>query len=259
MQPSLPNIDSTMLRVPPVFPTVRIMPVCDFSSRGSMRDKEYLVQADVRVERVDVVAQHPDVNEGDSTSSDGRSDDDIRRRLVATCVEAAWCQCQSGAGGGCHHVCQLLQLVRLLQLTEHELETWDPDSPTSVACQWILRHCGGGRNTEFDIFNGATVREVVGELRTLRDPKRVPFGGGGDDVPSTRGVVAMDRRTEFSSHPDHGKWASAREDFDGGESMSHAQWDMLSRFIDGERVPGAGGSPSLAVDVLRPRLRREST
>lgn len=125
--------------------------------------------------------------------------------------------------------------------------------------QWILRHCEGGRNTEFDMFNGATVREVVGELRTLRDPKRVPFEGGGDDVPNTRGVVAMDRRTEFGSHPDHGKWASAREDFDDGESMSHAQWDMMSRFIDGERDPGAAGNTSLAVDVLSPRLRREST
>ena len=36
-------------------------------------------------------------------------------------------------GGGCHHVCQLLQLARLLQLTEVELSQWNPLSPNSVA------------------------------------------------------------------------------------------------------------------------------
>lgn len=79
-----------------------------------MRDKTYLVQADLNVERVD------DVRPALESDEEG-----VVQRLVATGVQRAWCECQSGAGGGCHHCCQLLQLVRLLQLTERDLETWD--------------------------------------------------------------------------------------------------------------------------------------
>lgn len=119
-----------------------------------MKDVEYLVKADVRVERVDVVS-------GPSGGGESDGSEATARRLVATAVVAAWCECTSGAAGGCHHVCQALHLARLLRLTEHELETWDPESPTSRACQWILEHCGGRRGTEFDIFHRATVKEIA--------------------------------------------------------------------------------------------------
>ena len=47
---------------------------------------------------------------------------DDRSRLVATEVADAICTCVVGLTSGCHHVCQLLlQLVRLLQMTNIEL------------------------------------------------------------------------------------------------------------------------------------------
>lgn len=96
---------------------------------------------------------------------------------MATAVIAAWCQCRSGTAGGCHHVSQLLQLARLLELSENELEMWDPDSPTSVACKWMLKHCRAKRGTESDIFRHATGNQVAVALRQVRDPKRVTLGG----------------------------------------------------------------------------------
>lgn len=139
-----------------------------------------MVKADVCVERVewDSSEGDPDHESAGDSSHGGRSTGALVR-LVATSVIAASCQCQSGAGGGCHHVCQLLQLVRLLQLTERELLTWDPASPTSVACRWILNNCGGGRGSEDDVFRNKPLTLVAEEIRKLRDPKRVPLPGGG--------------------------------------------------------------------------------
>lgn len=155
-------------------------------------------------------------------------------------------------------MCMALHLVRLLQLTEHELEAWDPKSPTSVACQWILENCRGRRGTEFDVFKGATVKDIAVKLRQLRDPKRAPLEGGVGEEVKTQGVVAMDRRGEFSSHPNYGRWASARQHFDEGKSLSRAQWDLLSTFVDEERVADKGGDESMAVDALQPRVRPHS-
>lgn len=75
----------------------------------------------------------------------------------------------------------------------------------------------------------------------------------------TAGVVAMDRRSDFSSHPDHGSWTGARQHFDDGKTLSHAQWDALSTFVDGERVTDDEGNDSMAVDVLLPRLRLDDS
>lgn len=211
-----------------------------------MRDKTYTVQADLKVERV----------EG-GESAFGGDEAEVVQRLVATRVQRAWCQYQSGAGGGCHHCCQLLQLVRLLQLTEHELETWNPMLPTSVACKWILKNCGGRRG-DSDIFHRKPVAEVAHTLRTLRDPKRKTLTGGEKEPAHTKGVVAMDRRNEYSSHPDHGKWAGRRQHFDEGISYSATQWAKLSRFVDGERVRKGREDTRMAVDFLRPMVRPES-
>lgn len=226
---------------------------------GSMRsDKVYLVQADINVERVNVASPGCDViHPSDYISTDEVASKEPKVRLVATAVLAAWCQCQSGAGGGCHHCCQLLHLLRLLQLTERELETCNPDSPTSVACQWILRH-HGGRGTEFDQFHLKTLAEVAAVVRTLRDPKRVPFTGGVGEEPKTKGVVAMDRRADFSSHPDHGEWADARQHFDEGKTINREEWDLLKTFADGERVETEWGGDRVALDVLPTRIRPDS-
>lgn len=68
----------------------------------------------------------------------------------------------------------------------------------------------------------------------------------------------MNRRADFSAHPAHGKWASAREHFDEGETLSERQWLMLSKFVDGERVVGAGGDDRVVIDVLPPIVRPDS-
>lgn len=215
-----------------------------------MHDVEYKVQAAVRVERVDMLPEEPE----DGVSSDNNSDAAPTTRLVATDVIAAWCECQSGRGGGCHHVCQILQLTRLLSLTDAQLKMWNPDSPTSRACKWIRQNCGVRRGTESDFFHLAPLIDIAVYLRQLRDPKKVALAGGEDEAAKTAGVVAMDRRRDFSSHPDHGVWAEAHGHFQEGKSLSRRQWDLLSKFVDGERVRDKRGT-TMAVDVLPPRVR----
>ena len=85
------------------------------------------------------------------------------------------------------------------------------------------------------------------------------LGVGDPDVPKTRGVVAMDRRNDFSSHPSYGAWADTDRHFQEGASLSRRQWELLSEFVDGERVEDRRGDDRIALDVLPPRLRPDST
>ena len=213
-----------------------------------MRKVQYEVNAAIQVGR-------GLATKGSNAPEEG--DDGGEYRLVATKVIFASCECQSGAGGGCHHVCQLLQLTRLLTLTEDELRTWNPHTPTSVACRWILQHCGARRNAEHNIWHRKPVAEIIRGLRVLRDPKNHPFSGAVDEQAQTRGVVAMDRVNDYSAHPDHGKWSRAKKHFDEGKTLSHSAWEKLQVFIDGERDWGANDT-RVAIDLLPPKLRPDS-
>ena len=117
-----------------------------------------------------------------------------------------------GGRGGVAITCQLLQLTRLLQLTEVELDFWNPKSPTSVACQWVLKNCGAGRNKEENILHCLPMDKIATTLRTLRDPKVNQFWGV--EAVKTQGVVALNRADGYSAHPDFGAWAEAKSLFD---------------------------------------------
>lgn len=73
----------------------------------------------VRVTRV----YDGDEGNASATGNGGYEDTpaDERSRLVATENVDAFCTCLVGLPGGCHHVCQLLQVVRLLQMAAREL------------------------------------------------------------------------------------------------------------------------------------------
>lgn len=66
-----------------------------------------------------------DEGEVTATPDDGNADElppnSNVERTIATSVQKANCQCTAGARGGCHHVCMLLHLVRLLQVSTEEL------------------------------------------------------------------------------------------------------------------------------------------
>lgn len=191
-----------------------------------MRGKEYDVIAALAVERVDSI---------DNTDGEEHGEEVDKCRHVATKVVRAYCECRAGAGGGCHHVAQLLQLTRLLQLTELELSQWNPKSPTSVACRWVLTHCGAGRDKQRNIMHCKPMENVVKSMRMLRDPKKHPFKGGVDESVHTRGVVAMDRADDYNAHPDLGMYSGPRRTFNQGATISKAQVAKLNKFIDGER------------------------
>lgn len=219
---------------------------------GSMRDVQYEVSAALEVEKVDEVD-----NTGNIDDSEGVVDADTCR-YVATKVIRASCTCQSGAGGGCHHVCQLLQLTRLLQLTEIELGSWNPKSPTSVACQWVLKNCGAGRNREQNIMHCEPMEDIARSLRTLRDPKTHPFMGG--EPVKTRGVVAINRADDYSSHPDFGVWAEPKRIFDQGGPHNQLECVRLKKLVDGQRrefkrfKPDGRPSASVFSEVCLDRL-----
>lgn len=199
-----------------------------------MRTKDYEATAAIEVERVDEI--------GDEARPEG-GDEVCCTRVVATRVAAASCSCQGGSGGGCIHVCEMLQLTRLLQLTEVELSTWNPKSPTSVACRWILKNCGAGRDKDHNIMLGVPVTGVAKHLRQLRDPKKHALLGGVDEAVHTRGVVAMDRANDYTSHPQKGVWSDTLSHVRKGKSLSHEKWGLLEDFIDVQReeYPRDGG------------------
>lgn len=205
-----------------------------------------------------------DVDNTNNPDDSERGDEADTCRYVATKVVVASCECQSGAGGGCHHVCQLLQLTRLLQLTEVELATWNPKSPTSVACHWVLKHCGAGRSKEHNIMHRVPMQKIAQNMRTLRDPKKHPFTGGEDEAVETRGVVAMDRAGEYSAHPDYGVWADKKRRYETGDTLSQSAYKKFAKFVDSQRkeykretslgVTLESIKSKVCIDVLPPRV-----
>lgn len=221
-----------------------------------MRPLEYEISAALEVERV---------LEVDNTggSEGGQAVDTAR--YVATQVVHASCGCHSGAGAGCHHVCQLLQLTRLLQLAEVELSQWNPLSPTSVACKWILDHCGAGRDKNLNVLHRLPLGKIAQSMRTLRDPKKHPFEGCAEDFVETRGVVAMNRADEYNPHPGVGKWTERQSKFAEGATFTQAQQAKFASFLDKGRKQvtrkTAEGDPlpsemsSLCIDVNKTKTR----
>lgn len=224
-----------------------------------MKDVQYEVTVALEVEKV-----------AEIDNTDNIDDSEIGVEIDTEVVRAS-CACQSGAGGGCHHVCQLLQLTRLLQLTENELDTWNPKSPTSVACKWVLSHCGAGRDKDHNIFHRKPMQTIAQDLRTLRDPKKHPFRGsvheaGSVDEPvESRRVVAMDRGEAYSPHPDFDVWAESKIIFDQGGPHSRIEHGHLMTFVDGQRrlierfdpdgIPLPPYLSEACIDVLPPDVR----
>ena len=212
-----------------------------------MRVGTYDVYAMVRVARMYDYGEEKSDNRGEC---DAHRDD--RLRLVATEVVDAFCTCLVGLPGGCHHVCQLLQLVRLLQMTTIELCQWDPETVTGRACEWMLKHCKGGRDPAHNIFSRMRLPQMAKELRTLRDPNRQGVGSDDDEPAPTRGVVVGDRSQDFNPHPGGGVWLRQKTHFDEGITLSRRKWDCLRAFIDGER--GGGRGQERAIDMNPPIL-----
>ena len=129
-------------------------------------------------------------------------------------------------------MCQLIQLARLLQLTEVELNFWDPTSPTSVACQWVRKNCGAGRNKAKHILHSLPMDKTATTLRTLRDPKVHQFRGV--EAVKPQGVVALNRADGYSAHPDFGVWAEAKSRSDKGGHHNQLERARLSEFVDGK-------------------------
>lgn len=187
-------------------------------------------------------------------------------RLVATRVLSAYCECKSGADGLCHHIAMTLQLTRLLQMSEREIDEFLPPTVTSVQCQWILNHIKGGREAETNMWWGRTLTDVAAEYCTMRDPKGQEFGLDMETRLGTQGVVQGDRAA-FNPHPALGDWALARSHFDKGTTISSSQYADFGVFFDAVKASKKrerrGGDQSadrevpLAVDVLPPLVRRD--
>ena len=143
----------------------------------------------VRVTRV----YDGDEGNASATGNGGYEDTpaDERSRLVAT-----------ENVGGCHHVFQLLQVVRLLQMTARELSEFDLDTVTGRACMWLLKHSNSGRDPAHNMFFRMRLPQIAQDMRNLRDLQRPEVGSDDEESASTRGIVAEDRSQGFNLHPE---------------------------------------------------------
>lgn len=80
------------------------------------------------------------------------------RKLAVRVIQRRSC-CTAGTEGGCHHICTLLQLIRLLGMTSNELAHVDPVTCTGRQCTWIPKYNAGGRVRERNIWWGVTAEE----------------------------------------------------------------------------------------------------
>lgn len=197
--------------------------------QASMREEMYKAHVALAVQSLE-----PRV--GCATGADDEIPDDLAAadsvRLVATRVERAFCQCTAGRGGGCHHVAMLLQLVRLLRMTDRELSDHDKESVTGRSCQWILDHCRGGRMAELNIWWRLPIGQITHGLRPLRNPKGRRLAFDTSTPCGTRGVVQIDREESycpFSCEARHARW---REHFYEGRTISAAS--MVGVFLTSE-------------------------
>ena len=85
---------------------------------------------------------------------------------VALKVVHAICECPAGLGGGCSHVTMVLFLSRLLQMSDSELATFNPQTCTGRACAWITQHAKGGRSTDKCDFYGKPLTAGTSVVRS---------------------------------------------------------------------------------------------
>lgn len=206
------------------------------STTPSMRVGTYEVFAVVQMAKLnddgidDAIAEDSDSSDEDRNPPIIQGD---RTRLVATRVVDAYCTCQSGLPGACHHVCQLLQVVRLLQMTARQLRAWDPETVTGRACEWLLKNSRAGRDPTDNVFWLKQLPEIGSLLRTLRDPKKQQ---NGSDTPAhTAGVVVGNRSQDFNPHPSGGVWAEREENFNKADTITRSKLDKFNVFINRSR------------------------
>jgi len=225
-----------------------------------MHDKWYNVYVKIEI-------QHADLEP--ASSSDQEQPDVQPIRWLATAVLRALCECRAGRAGKCHHVAMVLQLLRLLGMPGRELESWDPTSVTGRTCQWLLNHQAGGRDSNDNVFWGMTLPQMAQECRKVRDPKGSPMLS--EAVGKSRGVVSVNRESDFNGYPQGGAWAGKAEHHLAGESISVAQESNFKAFSalvkkagyrEEENRRGVGYATPLeerrvASDVLPPLVRHD--
>lgn len=201
-----------------------------------MRSGMYDVYAMVKVAKL--YDNDDTYTEGDESDEDPISGElsGERPRLVATKVVDAYCTCQSGLPGTCNHVCQLLQVVRMLQMTARELRAWDPETVTGRACEWLLKNSKAGRDPKDNAFWSLQLPEIARELRTIRDPKKQK--NRSEEPVHTQGVVVGDRSQEFNPHPRGGVWCEQEARFNEGATLRRSKWDKIQNFLAVESLGG---------------------
>lgn len=135
--------------------------------------------------------------------------------MLAVKVEIASCSCFTGAGGVCHHICMLLQLVRLLRMTAHDLSANDMTEVTSRQCQWRLNHCRGGRGPEDNMWLELKVPKMVPTLAGIPQPiRRQKQKLSVEDKLHKRGTVHPNRQNDFNPLTQGESWMT------GGKTSS---------------------------------------
>ena len=98
-------------------------------------------------------------------------------RLVTVSILHAVCGCKSGLSGNCHHVQALLQLVRVLSLSDFEQTQREALTCTGAVCTWLWDHQRGGK--EHSIFWGQRLGDIPSLMGGAKNPRNQPLGISG--------------------------------------------------------------------------------
>ena len=140
---------------------------------ASMHDRSYFCVA-----RLLVVNTGEDTELEERSSGRGGQQHDSRlsqqARLVTVTILHAVCGCKSGLSGNCHHVQTLLQLVRVLSLSDFERTQREALTCTGAVCTWLWDHQRGGK--EHSIFWGQRLGDIPSLVGGAKNPRNQPRG-----------------------------------------------------------------------------------
>lgn len=99
-------------------------------------------------------------------------------RLVTVSILHAVCGCPAGLSGNCHHIHTLLQLVRVLSLSDFESTQRDALTCTGEVFTWLWDHQRGGK--EHSIFWGQRLGDIPSLYGSAKNPRNQARGIAGN-------------------------------------------------------------------------------
>ena len=138
---------------------------------ASMHDRSYFCQ--VRLHVIDST-ELEECSSGRKDTPQDKHHHSPQARLITVSILHAVCGCKSGLSGNCHHVHTLLQLIRVLTLSDFEQTQGEALTCTGQLCDWLWNHQKGG--SEHSVFWAQPVSHMTSLYDGAKNPRNQPRG-----------------------------------------------------------------------------------